>query len=68
VSGELTIYGDSCRPQSVSPGHPYVGGRELHLARNETARPVEMIVTFLNPATAAGDRGLLPAPANCAVN
>lgn len=67
LSGELTIYDAACTPLRVVPGQPYVGGQELHLARNETDRPVEMIVTYLNPATASGDPGPRAAPAGCAV-
>ena len=67
VSVELTIYSDACTPLRVVPGQPYVGGQELHMARNETSQPVEMIVTYLNPATASGDPGPQAAPANCPV-
>jgi hypothetical protein len=48
LTGELTVYDGGCRPQRVVAGEPYVGGRELHLARNETAERVEMVVTYLN--------------------
>ena len=68
LSGELAIYGADCVRQSVVPGQPYVGGQELHLARNETDRAVEMIVTYLNPARPAPDRGQQPAPPNCAIS
>ncbi len=67
VSGELTVYGNDCTPLRVVPGQPYIGGQELHMTRNETGQPVEMIVTYLNPATASGDPGPKPAPANCTV-
>jgi quercetin dioxygenase-like cupin family protein len=65
LAGELTVYDAECRPQRVVAGEPYVGGRELHVARNETAEPVDMVVTYLNavgpaPAHAGG-------PAGCAV-
>ncbi len=50
VSGELTVYDAQCRPTTYGPGRPYVGGRELHLVRNEAAVPVEMSVTYLNPS------------------
>ncbi len=48
LAGELTVYDDECRRQRVVVGEPYVGGRELHLARNETAERVDMVVTYLN--------------------
>jgi quercetin dioxygenase-like cupin family protein len=65
LAGELTVYDGECRPQRVVAGEPYVGGRELHLARNETAERVDMVVTYLNavgpaPAHAGG-------PAGCSV-
>lgn len=53
LSGTLTIYDRQCNAQLVVPGRPYVGGQELHLARNETSVPVEMVVTYLSPAGAA---------------
>ena len=65
LTGELTVYDGECRPQRVVAGEPYVGGRELHLARNETAERVEMVVTYLNavgPAPAHAG-----APAGCPV-
>ena len=63
LAGELTVYDGECRPQRVVAGEPYVGGRELHLARNETAERVEMVVTYLNAVgTAPAHAG---APAGC---
>ena len=67
VSGELAVYGPDCTRQAVVPGQPYVGGRELHLARNESDRPVDMIVTYLNPAGPTPDRGHVAAPQGCPV-
>lgn len=55
LAGTLTVYDGECRPQVVEPGRPYVGGQELHLARNDTAVPVEMIVTYINPSATAGE-------------
>lgn len=63
LTGELTVYDAECRAQRVVAGEPYVGGRELHLARNETAERVDMVVTYLNavgPAPAHAG-----APAGC---
>ncbi len=53
LSGSLTVYDERCHAQFVVPGRPYVGGQELHLAQNETASPIEMVVTYLNSAGAA---------------
>lgn len=53
LSGTLTLYDRQCHAQLVVPGRPYVGGQELHLARNETSSPVEMVVTYLSPAGSA---------------
>ena len=63
VTGELTVYDGECRPQRVVAGEPYVGGRELHLARNETAERVDMVVTYLNAVGTASPH--VGAPAGC---
>lgn len=65
LSGELTIYDGDCRPQRVVPGQPYVGGMELHLARNETSEPVDMVVTYLNAVGPEPPR--TGAPAGCSL-
>lgn len=52
LSGTLTVYDGGCQPQLVVPGRPYVGGQELHLARNERTTPVEMVVTYMSAAGA----------------
>ena len=64
LSGELTVYDGECRRQRVVAGEPYVGGRELHLARNETAEPVTMVVTYLNAVGAAPPHAGAPAGCN----
>lgn len=48
VSGTLTVYGAECTPRNIGPGESYVGGQELHLTRNESAVPVEMVVTSVD--------------------
>lgn len=64
-SGSLTIYDDSCVRHTYGPGESYVGGQLTHLVRNETAAPVEMVVTYLNPAGPHNsNRGMEP-PAGC---
>ncbi|MGH9225032.1 MAG: cupin domain-containing protein [Acidimicrobiales bacterium] len=58
LSGALTVYDQNCQAHVYAPGEPYIGGQQVHLVRNEGATAVEMIVTYLNPATA----GAAPAP------
>ncbi|MGH9225998.1 MAG: cupin domain-containing protein [Acidimicrobiales bacterium] len=53
LSGALTVYDLECRVQTVEPGSPYVGGQQAHRVRNETAEPVDMIVSYLSPRAAA---------------
>ncbi len=65
LSGELVIYDRECRPQRVVPDQPYVGGLELHLARNEATEPVNMVVTYLNAVGPEPPR--TGAPAGCSV-
>ena len=65
LTGELTVYDSECRPQRVVAGEPYVGGHDLHLARNETAEQVDMVVTYLNAVGPASPHA--GAPAGCAV-
>lgn len=69
VSGTLTLYDGACRARSLGPGDSYVGGRELHLARNETATPVGMVVTYLGAERAgvAPFNVSMQAPAGCTV-
>ena len=47
LSGRLTVYDGACQAHVFGPDEAYVGGHELHLARNETGAPVHMIVTYL---------------------
>lgn len=66
LSGTLTVYDEQCRAQAFGPGQPYIGGQELHLVRNEGPAPVEMVVTYLNPAGPNTSTRHMPAPASCA--
>ena len=50
VSGTLTIVDGDCQRRTFGPGDSYVGGRDVHVALNETASPLEMAVTYLFPA------------------
>ena len=55
LSGALTVYADDCRPEVYAAGQRYVSGPERHLATNEAAAPLEMVVRWL-----AGEEGRLP--------
>lgn len=63
LSGVLTVYDGACRAGTVAPGQPYVGGHEVHRTRNETAEPVEMVVTYLASRTPTASTTQVPAPA-----
>ncbi|MCA1690712.1 MAG: hypothetical protein LC733_00370 [Actinobacteria bacterium] len=67
LSGTLTVYDSECRAQTFEAGRPYIGGQELHLARNETAVPVEMSVTYVSPSAPTTPSRHLPAPTGCEV-
>lgn len=69
ISGTLTIYGPDCQPSRYSDGQAYVGGREIHLAINETDQPVVMAVTYIYPAESSWEHFLIPAsaPGGCSV-
>lgn len=68
LSGELTFYDDSCRRRTYGPGDTYVGGQAVHLARNETAAPVEMAVTYMFPAGVSHTSFHIPSPAPATCN
>ena len=55
-----------CHARTFHAGQPYIGGQELHQVRNESAEPVVMSVTYLNPASGGAPTHRLPAPAGCA--
>jgi quercetin dioxygenase-like cupin family protein len=67
--GTLTLYdGDDrrCRPHRYGPGQAFVdgGGGHVHIARNETSHPVQVLVTFIVPKGA--DTFIdVPDPGNC---
>lgn len=70
LSGTLTVYGADCQPHTFGPGQPYMGGDELHVARNETDAPLEMAVTYVvRPGQAMQHFRIdAVAPANCLVS
>jgi quercetin dioxygenase-like cupin family protein len=56
--GTFTLYdGDDrkCRPHRYGPGEAFVdeGGGHVHIGRNETRKPVKLLVTFIAPRGAA---------------
>jgi quercetin dioxygenase-like cupin family protein len=66
LSGVLTVYNGQCKAQTFEAGQPYVGGQQVHLVRNESAEPVVMSVTYLNPARGGESTRQIPAPRGCA--
>lgn len=68
LSGSLTIYDEGCARHTYGPGESYVGGQLTHLVRNETGVPVEMVVTYLNPAGPHDSNRRVAPPAGCAAS
>lgn len=69
ISGTLTVYGPDCMSRRFAAGEAHVGGQELHLARNETDHPVELMVIYLFPGGQSVDGFTIPAapPTGCGV-
>ena len=67
LSGTVTFYDSGCQGRAYGPGETYVGGQEVHLARNDTIEPVEMAVTYLFPTGQPHTTFHVasPAPAGC---
>ena len=67
LSGTVTFYDSQCQGRSFGPGDIYVGGQDVHVARNDTSEPVEMSVTYLFPAGRPHTTFHVasPAPAGC---
>ena len=67
LSGTVTFYDSGCQGRTYGPGETYVGGQEVHLARNDTIQPVEMTVTYLFPTGRPHTTFHVasPAPAGC---
>jgi quercetin dioxygenase-like cupin family protein len=63
LSGTLTIVESGCEHRTFRPGESYVGGREVHLAMNQTAYPLEMAITYMFAAGVSHNEFHLPAPA-----
>ena len=69
LSGAVTFYDSQCHGRTYGPGETYVGGQEVHVARNDTVAPVEMAVTYLFPTGRPHTTFHVasPAPAGCGV-
>jgi quercetin dioxygenase-like cupin family protein len=65
LSGSLTVYDELCQPRVVGPGDSYVGGQQVHLARNEGQEAVEMVVTGIDVSGPADSVTPKQAPAQC---
>lgn len=69
LSGTLTVYGPDCEAVRYGAGQSFVGGQNLHMARNETDEPVQFTETILYPAGVPLESFVEPAgpPAGCDV-
>ena len=69
ASGTLTLYqahGGHCSRQRIGPGHGFVDtGGDVHLARNEGTKRVQLYATFLAPKATRAFLAPAPAPAGC---
>lgn len=67
VLARADLYKDAAGGGRTVPVDIYVGGHVVYLARNETAAPVEMAVTYMfaDGVSHASFRCLLSVPANC---
>ena len=71
-SGTLTIYNGndpSCTPHNYSAGQVYLdpGDGFVHLGRNETAMPLEIVVTYLDVPPGGSVRVDAADPGTCAL-
>lgn len=69
-SGTLTVYdGDdpSCTGRHIDAGHVYLdpGGKHVHLGRNESAVPLEIVATYLDVPLGGEARQSAEDPGNC---
>jgi quercetin dioxygenase-like cupin family protein len=69
LSGTLTVYGPDCVAVRYGAGQSFVGGQNVHVARNETDKPVQFTETILYPAGLPLESFVVPAgpPAGCDV-
>jgi quercetin dioxygenase-like cupin family protein len=70
VAGTLTLYDSSdphCKPQHVTAGHGFFEQpNHVHLARNDGATPVRVLVTYLGVPHGKGSDVPATQPAQCA--
>jgi quercetin dioxygenase-like cupin family protein len=67
LEGVLTIFDQACNGQDVGAGQSYIGGRDPHLVRNDSATPVRLVVTYAFDQVSALDHAAtVPAPPGCA--
>lgn len=69
LSGTLSVYGSDCQSTTYGPGDVFVGGRAVHLVRNEANVRLGMAVTYMFPDGVSHTSFHIPspAPANCNV-
>jgi anti-sigma factor ChrR (cupin superfamily) len=67
LSGTLTIYDQDCQRRDYGPGDSYIGGQQPHLARNEGAEPVALVVTYVVSRSGVPPSATAEVPAGCAV-
>jgi len=65
LSGALTVYDEGCRSRDYAAGQIYVGGREPHLARNETAGLLRLAVMYVTDSPSDAPGSAVPAPTGC---
>ena len=65
LSGTLTVYDQACIRQDYGPGQTYLGGREPHVARNESGEPTRMVAAYVPDGRAAGPGSPVGAPGGC---
>jgi quercetin dioxygenase-like cupin family protein len=62
LSGTLTIYEADCSRHDYGPGDTYLGGRDPHVARNDTAEPVQLVVTYVFQRVSTLEHATVVAP------
>ena len=66
LAGTLTVYDEDCRRFDFGPGASYLGGSRPHLARNDAADQLDVVITSVYERPSPADHGAgVPAPARC---
>ena len=66
LAGTLTIYDAECHRADYHPGDSHLGGRDPHVARNETTEPVDLLVTYVHADPSRPRHAtVVSAPAGC---